>query len=163
MNKTTVVKFWWGNLKSTWHTQSIWLIGLISVKTYVIPKVLNSSFPYILKRRMYSSRMRTVRCSSRLLGGGVSAQGDVCPGGVCSGGCLPRGVDPSACWDTHPLWTKFLAHSCFLKHYLSATSFADGKEYMTHLFIPAHKAQRVLTQWTISSSIFRKFPNVLNK
>ena len=30
---------------------------------------------------MHSSRMRTVRCSSRLLGG------DVCPGG-----CLPRGV-----------------------------------------------------------------------
>ena len=49
---------------------------------------------------MHSSRMRTVRCSSRLLEGvsawGVSAQeGGVCPGGGCllRRGCLPgRGV-----------------------------------------------------------------------
>ena len=38
---------------------------------------------------MYSSRVRTVRCSVRLLAGGggwgVSAQADVCPGG-----CLLR-------------------------------------------------------------------------
>ena len=49
--------------------------------------------------RMHSSRMRTVRCSSRLLGGGVSDQGvsdwgvsaqrAVCPGGVCREGLLP--------------------------------------------------------------------------
>ena len=63
--------------------------------------------------RMHSSRMRTVRCSGRLLGGvclggvcprgfcllpgGVSSQEDVCPGG-----CLPSvwGVYTSS-----PLWT----------------------------------------------------------
>ena len=32
---------------------------------------------------MHSSRMRTVRCSSHLLGEGVSARGVVCPGEVC--------------------------------------------------------------------------------
>ena len=39
--------------------------------------------------RMHSSRMHTIRCSGRLLDGGmgVSARG-----GVCLGGCLPRGV-----------------------------------------------------------------------
>ena len=58
--------------------------------------------------RMHSSRMRTVRCSSRLLGGGgLSACHGVCPGGcrVClpegglpagEGGCLPRGL-PARC------------------------------------------------------------------
>ena len=56
---------------------------------------------------MHSSRMRTVRCSRRLLGGvcpgrgsaqGVSAQG-VCLGGVSAqGGCVfPRGVCPEGC------------------------------------------------------------------
>ena len=45
--------------------------------------------------RMHSSRMRTVRCSSRL-SGGVSAQGEGClpSGGVCleKGGVCPGGV-----------------------------------------------------------------------
>ena len=42
--------------------------------------------------RMQSSRMRTIRCSGRLLGGGV-----------CPGGCLPReGCLPSP-WGVHPL------------------------------------------------------------
>ena len=36
---------------------------------------------------MHSSRMRTVRCSSRLPRGGVSARG-VCLRGVCPGECL---------------------------------------------------------------------------
>ena len=46
---------------------------------------------------MYSSRMRTVRSSGRISGGGMSARGGVCsqgvsaPGGVCSGGCLLLG------------------------------------------------------------------------
>ena len=58
---------------------------------------------------MHSSRKRTVRCSSRLLGGGdvcpgVSAQGGVCLGeGDCGGGCL---------LDTALLWTEFLRHAC---------------------------------------------------
>ena len=48
---------------------------------------------------MQSSRMRIVRCSSRLPGGGVSAW----PGGVS-----PWGVYTSPL----PLWTKFLTHAC---------------------------------------------------
>ena len=49
------------------------------------------------KTRMHSSRMRTVRCSSRLLGGGVSGPGGCLPArGVClSGGSACQGV--SAC------------------------------------------------------------------
>ena len=50
---------------------------------------------------MHSSMMRTVHCSSRLLGGGVSAKGGVSvQGGVCqrvSGGCLPR-RGGGVCW-----------------------------------------------------------------
>ena len=43
--------------------------------------------------RMHSSRMRTVRCSSRLLGGG---------------GCLPGGVCITACTEADiPLWTEW--------------------------------------------------------
>ena len=36
--------------------------------------------------RMHSSRMRTVRCSSRLLGGGLPSWGCLPQGGVCQGG-----------------------------------------------------------------------------
>ena len=61
----------------------------------------------LFNTRMYSSRIRTVHCSIRLLAG-VSARGDVCPGGdvylpggVCPAGgvCLLGGVCPgvSAC------------------------------------------------------------------
>ena len=60
---------------------------------------LGSTFLYKHKsKRMHSSRMRTVRCSSRLLGGGW----DVCPG-VCVPGrvCTPP-----------RLWTQFLTHAC---------------------------------------------------
>ena len=48
------------------------------------------------KTRMHSSRMRTVRCSSRLLGGG-SGPGGVClPGGsACQGGLPVRGCLPA--------------------------------------------------------------------
>ena len=47
--------------------------------------------------------MRTVRCSGRWRGGGVSARG-VSAGG---GGCLPQ------CMLGHtPLWTEFLTHTC---------------------------------------------------
>ena len=70
--------------------------------------------------------MRTVGCSSRLLG--VCAQGvGVCAQGGCvPGGCLPRGVSAqgvsaqegvlggvclgvwlSALWDTYPLWREW--------------------------------------------------------
>ena len=66
---------------------------------------------------MHSSRMRAVRCSSRLLKGGVSpGRGGCLPGGCLPGGlpggweCLPslsRGVS-----GRHPLWTDFLTHTC---------------------------------------------------
>ena len=42
---------------------------------------------------MHSSRMRTVRSSSRLAGLGR---------GCLAGGGLPGGICPSTCWDTHP-------------------------------------------------------------
>ena len=42
---------------------------------------------------MHSSRMRTVCCSSRLLGVSVSARGKCLPGGVSAqGGVCPGGV-----------------------------------------------------------------------
>ena len=54
----------------------------------------------IFQTRKHSSRMRTVRCSGRLLVGeclpwGMSAQGGVCTGGVFARGCIPActGVD----------------------------------------------------------------------
>ena len=69
-----------------------------------------NGFP--IKQEMHSSRMRTVRSSSRfytclsviLFTGG----GGVCPGelsaqgGVSARGCLPRGVYPSMHWGRHP-------------------------------------------------------------
>ena len=55
---------------------------------------------------MYSSRMRTVRCSGRL-GWGVS--GELCPG-VCVRGVSRGGVCPGGY--TSPLWTEFLTHAC---------------------------------------------------
>ena len=53
------------------------------------------------KTRVHSSRMRTLRCSGRLAGVGVSAQGWclVRVGGLPRG-CLPRGL------------YKFLTHAC---------------------------------------------------
>ena len=41
---------------------------------------------------MHSSRMRTVRSSGRLWGGGGCLLGGVCSGGVSSGGCLLWGM-----------------------------------------------------------------------
>ena len=69
-----------------------------------------------ISTRRHSSRMRTVRCSSRLGWGclprGLSAWG-LSAWGVClPWGCLPRGgvclrcVCSSACWDTPP-WTEW--------------------------------------------------------
>ena len=46
-----------------------------------------------ISTRMHSSRMRSIRCSSRLLEGCVCLPGGVCPEGgglfACQGGCLP--------------------------------------------------------------------------
>ena len=72
--------------------------------------------------------MRTVRCSSRQPWG-VSAQEGVCLGmGVSAwGGCLPRDGEcllPTGC--TPPPMDRIL-DTRLCKHYLSATSFADGK------------------------------------
>ena len=72
---------------------------------------------------MHSSRMRTVSCSGRLMGGGCLPSG-VSAWGCLSGGCLPRrgrGVCPGGvCLEVsaggegvHPLlWTEFLTHTC---------------------------------------------------
>ena len=56
-------------------------------------------FRTVLKTRMHSSRMRTICCSSPLIGAGT-----VCKGGVCLQGCLPeecicpgRGYLPERC------------------------------------------------------------------
>ena len=88
----------------------------------------------MIKTRMYSSRIRTVRCSSHLLGGGClpsreSAQGGCLPGTSTQGG-LPGGVSaqevsahgcisPGRCLADvpHPTphpppWTEFLTHAC---------------------------------------------------
>ena len=66
--------------------------------------------------RMHSSRMRTVRSSSLLGGGGVSAQGGICPEGGVSLGVVV--VYSSPLWTDSHLW----------KHNLSATTVADGKK-----------------------------------
>ena len=57
---------------------------------------------------MHSSRMRTVHCSSRLLGGPV-----------CPWGCLPRGVFaeggsciPACTEEGPPMWTEWLTDGC---------------------------------------------------
>ena len=79
-----------------------------------------------LATRMHSSRMRTVRCSGHLDGGGWlpakrcllqwPSRGGVClprkmsaPGGCLpEGGCLPRGCLCRGCQpDTPPLWTEW--------------------------------------------------------
>ena len=77
-----------------------------------------------VKTRMHSSRMRTVRCSSRLLGG-------VCPGGLSAqGGCLPQCM----LGHTSPPVDRILDTRLW-KYYLSATSFADGKDMNLNLSI----------------------------
>ena len=73
----------------------------------------------MVQTRMHSSRMRTVHCSSRLLGGCLP--GGVClgGGGVCPGGCLPRGWGVSL-WVSgrHPPVDRILDR----KHYFAATT-----------------------------------------
>ena len=81
--------------------------------------------------RMHSSKMRTVLSSGRL-GGGCMPRVGVCLG-VHPRGCLPRGG--CVCLGRRclpgdvylpPLVDRIL-DTCLWKHYLSATSFADGK------------------------------------
>ena len=59
--------------------------------------------------RMHSSRMRTVRCSGRFVGGRGGLPRGVCPRGWCS--TVDRILD-----------------TCLWKHYLSATTVADGNK-----------------------------------
>ena len=66
---------------------------------------------------MYSSRMRTVRCSDLLGGGGCLPRGVFAQGGVFSRECLPRGVSAhgGACLGgvyTSPLGTEWLTDRC---------------------------------------------------
>ena len=72
----------------------------------------------------------------------VCEGGDVWPGGcllagICPGGCLPgmsahgvstQGVYPSMHLGRHPPPVDRILDTCLWKHYLSATSFADGKD-----------------------------------
>ena len=90
---------------------------------------------------MHSSRMCTVRCSSRLLGSvyqegeGCLSRGGCLPDGVgvvCpGGGCLSRGCTPPP---PHGQWTKFPTHACenitFPQLRLRAVKIA---EYITYL------------------------------
>ena len=99
--------------------------------------------------------MPTIRCSGRLMGGvcpggvvclsarrgvcpGGCLPGGVCPGGMCVSakeGCLPRGcVCLGGCLSVCP-WegahlppVDRILETHLWKHYLSATSFADGNE-----------------------------------
>ena len=85
----------------------------------------NCNEKLLIKTRMHSSRMHTIRCSSLLLAGGVCLPGGVYPGRclpslsrgvstqggvclVCPGECLPGGrgvclVCPGGVWQTPPL------------------------------------------------------------
>ena len=83
-----------------WHHQKF------KTGVSVVPQI---ELMFSKKTRMHSSRMRTVRCSGRLLG-----QGGVCPGRVSAwGGCLlGGGCLPDGCTPPFPLWTKFLTHAC---------------------------------------------------
>ena len=87
---------------------------------------------HLAKRKHSSRSVRTVRCSSRLgcvcfRRGCVLPEGGVPVRGVPAGGC----TFPSACWDTHTLSPSVdrILDTRFWKHYLSTTSFADGKNY----------------------------------
>ena len=52
-----------------------------------------------------------VTIGERVSAGGVSALGDVCPGGCLHRGCVCPGVYPSMHWGRHPPWTEFLTHA----------------------------------------------------
>ena len=81
----------------------------------------------IAQTRMHSSRMRTIRCSGRLPGRGCLPRGCLPKGGgVCQGECMPGGVHLPPCEQNHRQVPK---------DYLSATSFADGKnQFKTKIF-----------------------------
>ena len=95
---------------------------------------------------MHSSRIHTVRCSSRLLGGGVSARGGVCLGGclprvgVCPGGCLPRRCLPKGVSGIQPP-PPGQNDRCLWKHYLTATTLrtvnmSQITEQIVHIYLP---------------------------
>ena len=79
--------------------------------------------------------MCTIRCSSHLGGGSAQWEG-VCLLGVClpavgiwSGGCLPAQGGVCACqgvYTSSPV--DRIRDTRLWKHYLSATSFADGNQ-----------------------------------
>ena len=69
--------------------------------------------------------MRTVRCSGRR-GGCLPARGGVCPSPcwvTCLGGCLPQSM------------LDRILDTCLWKHYLSATTVADGNNFIWFLFM----------------------------
>ena len=100
------VDAWWIAVK---QIQEVWVVlfhqvpdilicpePVFILRIHVDPR-LDPGLQKYPKSRMYSSRMRTVRCRGRRIG------------------CLPQcmlGYMPSACWDTSRLWTEFLTHAC---------------------------------------------------
>ena len=73
---------------------------------------LTNFFQTQQRTRMHSSRMRTVRCSGRRVGGERGVSGGCLPGGVCLEGCLPgeRGVSAPVHGGVHtplPLWREW--------------------------------------------------------
>ena len=90
------------------------------------------------KTRMHYSRMRTVCCSGHLgvegmgcLPGGCLL-GSVCPGSVCPA-AKGQGICPAA-WGCTPLPVDRLLDTRLWKHYLSATTVADGN-YQSYLMV----------------------------
>ena len=92
--------------------------------------------------------MRTVRCSSRLLGGvcpgegrvsarGMSAQGGVCQGvSAQEGGVCPGGVYPSMHWGRHPPCRDRMIDRC------------------KNITFPQHRLRMVITEPIPMTSIF---------
>ena len=128
-NYTKVARHWsWRETQLNKHQMSSSTQTSLQIKKQVTVQCLTEQWTLdlqtdvyvsqvILKTRMHYSRMRTVRCSSRLLG----AEGCLPRRGVHQGGVCPGSVYPSACWDTTPppptvngmtdryLWKYYLA------------------------------------------------------
>ena len=73
-------------------------------------------------------------CNEGVCPEGVSAQqGVLARRSVCQGGCLPRGCPPGG---VHLPPVDRILDTRWWKHYLSATSFADGNKRKYEIFAP---------------------------
>ena len=115
------------------------LLGLIHTDDYLLRLRCDSKGAWNRKEKwinepwMHSSRMRTVRCSSRLLGEGVSV-----------GGCLPRGKGVMSVQGCIPACTEAdtpmdrIFDTRLWKHYLAATSL---RPVITHSWVSVHSKE----------------------